>query len=158
MGAVNRTLTRGQSYLEKAAPNDPARTARAAKYSRVTDRQTTWRTDWQTYRQTPRSLLTTVCISCIWCSLTIQQRSENVDSIHTNTSSARRSQFLLLLTPTLVASGLVNACPIHTRILVLTLVDVWQKQPTSHSVTLSFVKSEVLNYSFKPNDLISIRK
>jgi len=46
-------LTRSRSNLAKAAPNDPAHTARA----------------WQTDRQTPRTSVTIVCTLCIRCSL-----------------------------------------------------------------------------------------
>jgi len=38
-------ITRGQSDFTKAAPNDPARTARASELSRVTDKLTDLRTD-----------------------------------------------------------------------------------------------------------------
>jgi len=55
-----RSKTRSRSSLVKTAPNDPAHTARAADLNRVTDGQTE--------RQTPRTSVTIVCISCIRCS------------------------------------------------------------------------------------------
>jgi len=55
-------LTRGQSNLAKAAPNDPTHTAHAAEFSHMIDRQTDWLTD---------TTVTIVCISCIRCSLVI---------------------------------------------------------------------------------------
>jgi len=56
-GHLIKCTTRGQSDLAKAAPNDPAHTARAAaEMSRVVDGQTD--------RQTPQSSSGVVCVRC----------------------------------------------------------------------------------------------
>jgi len=70
-----RLITRGQKHLAKAVPNYPAHTARSVHCTR---RRRFKPRDRQTDRQTPRTSVTIVSISCIRCSLIINRQNYQV--------------------------------------------------------------------------------
>jgi len=97
-----------------------------------------WQTDWQTNGQTPRSPVTIVCISCIWCCLKIRtvQKSQRyyISCIRGEPQPNRLAlKFREVITCAKLQNKILRSCDFTVGRNFDFLIDIWTAIATVHS-------------------------